>query len=127
VMTSGLLFFLNWQFGDRGNWRHWLMSISYAVFIGAALIAFLVELGARYDLPRRRVAGFFMVIGWMAASLLSTTLDTLTILSQNAARGISFAVVAGGLFALVIPGFLLMLLPWPPRFLEPHKQDNHSQ
>ncbi|MBN2470295.1 MAG: hypothetical protein JXN59_06170 [Anaerolineae bacterium] len=124
VMLSGLLFFLNWAFGDRYNWRNWLMSLSYTVFIGSALIAFLIELGTRYKLPRWRVVGFFMVIGWVALTLISTTLDTITFLAENFARGISVVVTIGGLFALVIPGFLLMLFPWPPRFLLPKQQQN---
>ncbi len=124
VMLSGLLFFLNWAFGDRYNWRNWLMSISYTVFIGSVLIAFLIELGTRYDLPRWRVVGFFMVIGWVATAILSTTLDSITFLAENVVRGISAVVVIGGLALLVIPGFLLMLLPWPPHFLLPKKRRN---
>ncbi|GAB4575493.1 MAG: hypothetical protein Kow0077_27290 [Anaerolineae bacterium] len=121
IMLSGLFFFLNWAFGDRNNWRTWLMSLSYASFIGSGLIAFIIELGTRYKLPRGRVIGFFMVIGWVAASLFSTTLDTLTVLSEFTAKGLSFIIVVGGLFVLVIPGFLLMLLPWPPSFLNPRQ------
>lgn len=124
VMLSGLFFFLNWVFGDRGNWRHWLMSLSYATFVGSALIAFLIMLGTRYNLPRWRVVGFFMVIGWIAASLISTTFDSLTLLSQHVARGLSSVIVLGGLGVLVLPGFLLMLFPWPPKFLLPKHQNN---
>lgn len=122
VMLSGLLFFLNWIFGERGNWRHWLMSLSYAAFIGSAMIAFLVMLGTRYNLPRWRVVGFFMIIGWIATSLISTTFDSLTLLSDHTARGLSSLIVVGGLGALVLPGFLLMLFPWPPRFLLPKQK-----
>lgn len=127
VMLSGLLFFLNWAFGDRHNWRNWLMSISYTIFIGAALIAFLIELGARYDLPRWRVVGFFMIIGWVAAAILSTTLESLNFLAENVVRGISVVVVIGGLVVLVIPGFLLMLFPWPPHFLLPKKRPDNDR
>jgi len=116
VMLSGVLFFLNWVFGDRYNWTNWLMSLSYAVFIGSGLVAFIIQLGARYTLSRGRVAGFVMIIIWIAGSLLSTTLESIHFLSQQFARGLSLAFVVGGLFVLVIPGFLLILFPWPPRF-----------
>lgn len=122
VSLSGFLFFLNWIIGDRGNWRHWLMSLSYAAFIGSALIAFLIMLGTRYNFPRWRVVGFFMVIGWIAAALISTTFDSLTVLSEHSARGLSSIIVLGGLGVLVLPGFLLMLFPWPPRFLLPKQK-----
>lgn len=125
VALSALLFFLNWVFGDRRNWHHWLMSLSYVVFIGSGLIAFLIVLGTRYDLPRWRVVGFFLVIGWLAATMLTTTLDSLTLLAEHIARGISIIVMVGGLFVMVIPGFLLMLFPWPPRFLLP--KENSAQ
>ncbi len=126
VMLSGILFFLNWVFGDRYNWTNWLMSLSYAVFIGSALVAFIIELGARYTLSRGRVAGFFMVITWIAGSLLSTTLETINFLSQRFARGLSLLFVVGGLFVLVIPGFLLMLFPWPPRFRASSRDASHN-
>jgi magnesium-transporting ATPase (P-type) len=125
VLISGTLFFLNWVYGDRYTWNNWLMSLSYAVFLGSGLIAFIIQLGLRYDLPPLRVAGFFMIIGWIAGSLISTTLDTLTVLSSHLAQGISYVIVVGGLFVLVIPGFLLMLFPWPPTFLNP--RDNHNK
>jgi hypothetical protein len=119
VFISGILFFLGWILGNDDPWKAWLMPLSYAAFLGSGLIAFLIQLGIRYDLPRGRVIGFLMVIGWVAASLLSTTLDTLTFLSKGVAQGISYAIVIGGLLVLVLPGFLLMLLPWPPHFLPP--------
>jgi len=121
VLLSGLFFFLNWAFKDRYAWASWLPPLSYASFLGAALIAFLIQLGIRYDFSRSRVAGFMMVIAWIAASLLSTTLETLRIVSAHLARGISLVIILGGLAVLVLPGFLLMLLPWPPRFIKAKK------
>jgi len=121
VLLSGLFFFLNWAFKGRFAWADWLPPLSYASFLGAALIAFLIQLGIRYDFARSRVIGFMMVIGWIAASLLSTTLETLRILSAHLARGLSLVVILGGLVVLVLPGFLLMLLPWPPRFIRAKK------
>lgn len=117
VLLSGVLFFLNWVFGDRARWDNWLMTLSYASFLGSLLVAFLIQVGIRYALPKWRVVGFFLVIGWIAASLFSTTLETVAIFSQHVAQGISYTIVIGGLAVLVVPGFLLMLLPWPPRFL----------
>ena len=125
VAISGVLFFLNWAFGDRYTWNNWLMSLSYAAFIGCGLIAFILQLGLRYNMPRWRVVGCFIIIGWIAAALISTTLDTLHFLSTVVVEGISYAIVLGGLVVLVIPGFLLMLLPWPPHFLQP-KNQHHS-
>ncbi len=125
ILLSGVLFFLNWVLQDRYPWVSWLMPLSYASFLGSALIAFLIQLGTRYDFPRGRVIGFMLVIGWIAASLLSTTLDTLTI-SQDMARGISDTIIIGGLFVLVLPGFLLILLPWPPRFLQRKPPDDKT-
>lgn len=119
VLLSGILFFLNWVFGDRYAWNNWLMSLSYASLLGCGLIAFIIQLGIRYNLSRGRVIGFFMIIGWVAGSLISTTLDTIHFLSERVAQGISYAVVVGGIFVLVIPGFMLMLFPWPPVFLPP--------
>ncbi len=118
VLLSGIFFFLHWALKGRFDWAGWLMPLSYATFLGGALIAFLVQFGLYYRLPRRRVVGFMLVIAWVAASLLSTLLETLTIVSKHMARGISYLIVIGGFFALVIPGFLLILLPWPPRFLQ---------
>ncbi len=119
VLLSGGLFFIKWVLGSDHPWSSWLMPLSYAAFLGCGLIAFLIQLGIRYDLPRSRVIGFLMVIGWVTASLLSTTLDTLNFISKQIGQGISYTIVIGGLAALVLPGFLLMLLPWPPRFLVP--------
>ena len=95
VLLSGLFFFLNWAFKDRYAWASWLPPLSYASFLGAALIAFLIQLGIRYDFSRSRVAGFMMVIFWIAASLLSTTLETLRIVSAHLARGISLVIILG--------------------------------
>ncbi len=131
VLLSGGLFFVSWILGSEHPWVSWLMPLSYAAFLGCALIAFLIQLGIRYKLPRGRVIGFLMVIGWVAASLLSTTLETLTFLSEQIVRGISYGIVVGGLVVLVLPGFLLILLPWPPRFLTrrqpPDEQQNKDQ
>ncbi|NPV67510.1 MAG: hypothetical protein HPY64_10230 [Anaerolineae bacterium] len=126
VMLSGTLFFLNWTFGDRYNWTNWLMSLSYAVFIGSGLVAFLIELGARYTLPRGRVVGFFMIITWIAGSLLSTTLESISFLSQQFNRSLLLVFVVGGLFVLVIPGFLLLLFPWPPRLRRLSDEDSRN-
>lgn len=122
VLLSGLFFFLNWAFKERFTWASWLLPLSYASFLGAALIAFLIQLGIRYDFSRGRVAGFMMVIAWIAASLLSTTLETLRIFSAPLARDIATIVILGGLVVLVLPGFLLMLFPWPPRFIKAKKE-----
>ncbi len=127
ISISGALFFLNWAFGNRYVWNNWLMFLSYAVFIGAALIAFILQLGAHYDLPRGRVIGFFMIIGWVAAALISTTLDTISFLSKNVAQFISYIIVLGGLAFMVIPGFLLLLFPWPPKFLHPKSRDRDDE
>lgn len=119
VLLSGGLFFANWVLGSDHLWSSWLMPLSYAAFLGCGLIAFLIQLGIRYNLPRSRVIGFFMVIGWVTAALLSTTLDTLHFISKPTGEGISYVIVIGGLVVLVLPGFLLVLLPWPPHFLLP--------
>ncbi len=124
VLLSGLFFFLNWAYGERYTWDNWLMSLSYASFLGSGLIAFIIQLGLRYNLPPVRVAGFFMIIGWVAASLISTTLDTITFLSQHLVQGLSYVIAVGGINVLVIPGFLMMLFPWPPTFLPPKEQSN---
>jgi hypothetical protein len=89
VLLSGLFFFLSWIFKDRFAWAAWLPPVSYASFLGAALIAFLIQLGIRYDFARSRVIGFILVIGWIAASLLTTALDALRIVSAHLARGLS--------------------------------------
>jgi hypothetical protein len=121
VLLSGLFFFLSWIFKDRFAWAAWLPPVSYASFLGAALIAFLIQLGIRYDFARSRVIGFILVIGWIAASLLTTALDALRIVSAHLARGLSLVIILGGLILLVIPGFALMLFPWPPRFIKAKK------
>lgn len=130
ILLSGLFFFLNWIFKDRFAWAGWLPPLSYASFLGAALIAFLIQLGIRYDFSRSRVIGFMMVIFWIAASLLSTALETLRIVSAHLARGVSLVIILGGLVVLVLPGFALMLFPWPPRFIKAKKdrppRDSHD-
>lgn len=115
VLLSGVLFFLYWALGEQHEWAAILMLLSFAVLFGSLVIAAIIRLGLRYDFPRGRVLGFMMVIGWIAASLLSTTLDTLAFISTNVAQGISYLIVLGGLVVLVVPGFLLILLPWPPK------------
>ncbi|MFC1961031.1 hypothetical protein ACFLYO_10000 [Chloroflexota bacterium] len=123
VSLSGMLFFLHWVFDKRLNLGEWLLWLSYAVFIGSALIAFILQIGSRYNLPRMRVAGFLLIIIWIAAALISTVLDSITLLSTNMVQGISYTIVIGGFFVLVVPGFLLMIFPWPPRFLIPKTTD----
>lgn len=127
VLLSGLFFFLNWVLGDSYAWAKWLMPLSYATFLGAGLIAFIIQFGMRYTFPRGRVIGFFMIIGWISLSLISSLLETLTIISVNDAQGISYVVILGGLVVLVLPGFLLLILPWPPRFTEPRRPDDDHQ
>lgn len=125
VSISGLLFFMHWVLNRRLNIGEWLLWLSYAVFIGSALIAFILQIGARYNLPRARVAGFLLIIAWIVVALASTILDSIYYLSAQLIQGISYTVVIGGLLVLVIPGFLLMIFPWPPRFLIP-KADDHQ-
>ena len=122
VLLSGLFFFLSWVIAENSPWKQWLMLLSFAAFFGCMVIALLIHIGTNYNLPRGRAAGFMMVIAWIAISLLSTSLDTLSFLSEHTARGLSYFLVMGGLILLVLPGFLLILLPWPPKFLEPKEQ-----
>lgn len=119
VLLSGLFFFLAWAVGEQNPWYNLLMPLSFAAFLGSAAITFIIQFGLRVQLERSRVIGFMLVIVWIGASLLSTTLETLRIMSAHLARGISYVIVAGGLIVLVIPGFLLMLFPWPPRLRKP--------
>jgi hypothetical protein len=110
---SALLFFLHWALGASHAWVFWMMPLSYAVLLGSALIAVLVQLYVRYRLPRRRVIGITLIIVWVALSLLSTVLDTLGSLSlpgDIALRASGIITICGGVL-LVIPGFVLILLP----------------
>ncbi len=125
ALLSGLFFFLHWVIGETYSWTRWLMPLSYATFLGTGLIAFIIQFGMRYKFPRGRVIGFFMIIGWISLSLMSSLLETLTILSINVTQGATHLIVLGGLVILVLPGFLLLLLPWPPRFTNP-RDPNHD-
>lgn len=117
VLLSALLFFLHWVLDETHPWVYWLMPLSYAVLLGCALIAVLIQLYLRYRLPRGRVIGITMIIAWVALALLSTVFDTmgsLTLPGNIPLQSSAIIIVCGGVL-LVIPGFLLII--FSPRFL----------